>query len=46
VSGDPISAPTQSISAKVILIDAAALALHKDVNLNDLGAVKKAFNIK
>jgi hypothetical protein len=45
VSGDPISAPTQSISAKVILIDAAALALHKDVNLNDLGAVKKAFNI-
>lgn len=45
VSGDPVSAPTQSISAKVILIDAAALALHKDVNLNDLGAVKKAFNI-
>jgi hypothetical protein len=46
LSGDPISAPTQSISAKVILIDAAALALHKDVNLNDLGEVKAAFNIK
>lgn len=46
VSGDPISAPTQNISAKVILIDAKTLARHKDVNLNDLSAVKDAFNIK
>jgi hypothetical protein len=46
LSGDPISAPTQSISAKVILIDAAALALHKDVNLHDLSAVKDAFKVK
>ncbi len=46
ISGALISAPTQNISAKVILIDAAALAMHKDVNLNDLGAVKNAFNIK
>ncbi|MGN6530946.1 MAG: hypothetical protein ACTHK0_04245, partial [Ginsengibacter sp.] len=46
ISGAPIDPPSQNISAKVILIDAAALALHKDVNLNDLGAVKDAFNIK
>jgi hypothetical protein len=30
----------------VILIDAAALALHKDVNLHDLSAVKDAFKVK
>lgn len=45
VSGDLINPPTQSISAKVILIDATALSLHKDVNLNDLNAVTKAFNV-
>ena len=45
LSGDPINPPTQTISAKVILIDAQALGLHKDVNLRDLGAVQKAFNI-
>lgn len=44
--GDLISAPTQTITAKVVLIDATALSLHKDVNLNDLGAVQKAFNVQ
>lgn len=46
VSGDLLNPPGQTISAKVILIDATALSMHKDVNLNDLGAVEKAFNIK
>ena len=46
ISGALVKVPTQSISAKVILINAAALALHKDVNLNDLGAVTKAFDVK
>ncbi len=45
VSGRLINPPAQTISAKVILIDATALALHKDVNLNDLNAVQKAFNV-
>lgn len=45
VTGATINPPGQTISAKVVLIDAAALALHKDVNLHDLGAVKQAFNI-
>jgi hypothetical protein len=45
LSGDLINPPGQTISAKVVLIDAAALAMHKDVNLHDLGAVKQAFNI-
>ncbi len=45
ISGDLISPPGQTITAKVILIDATALSMHKDVNLNDLGAVQKAFNI-
>lgn len=46
VSGELINAPTQSISAKVVIIDASALAMHKDVNLKNFGEVKKAFNIK
>jgi hypothetical protein len=46
LSGDPINPPDQTISAKVVLIDATALSMHKDVNLNDLNAVKKAFNVK
>lgn len=45
ITGDLVDPPTQKISAKVVLIDATSLELHKDVNLNDLGAVKKAFNI-
>lgn len=45
LSGDPITPPGQNISAKVVLIDAATLKLHPDVNLNDLGAVRKAFNL-
>ncbi|MDE3182154.1 MAG: hypothetical protein KGM16_01935 [Bacteroidota bacterium] len=45
ISGNLINPPSQTISAKVVLIDATALAMHKDVNLNDLGAVQKAFNI-
>ena len=46
VSGDAINAPTQSISAKVVLIDATALSLHKDVNFKDLGEVQKAFKVQ
>jgi hypothetical protein len=45
VSGGTVNPPGQSITAKVVLIDATALSMHKDVNLNDLGAVQKAFNI-
>jgi hypothetical protein len=45
ISGNLINPPSQTISAKVVLIDATALAMHKNVNLNDLGAVQKAFNI-
>lgn len=46
ISGEQINPPTQTILTKVILIDAVKLSLHKDVNLKDLGAVKKAFNIR
>jgi hypothetical protein len=46
VSGGTFNPPTQSISAKIILINAQSLDLHKDVNLNDLGAVQKTFNVK
>lgn len=46
ISGEEINPPAQTISAKVILIDAAKLALHKDVNLKDLRAVQRAFNVK
>ena len=45
LSGNIINPPGQSISAKIILIDAQSLDLHKDVNLKDLGAVQKAFNV-
>ena len=45
LSGSLINPPGQSISAKIILIDAQSLDMHKDINLNDLGAVQKAFNI-
>ena len=46
INGDLINPPTQSISAKVVLIDASALALHKDVNLKNLGEVQKAFKVQ
>lgn len=46
LSGNVIDPPSQNISAKVILIDAQTLGLHKDVNLHDLGAVQKAFNVE
>lgn len=45
ITGNIMNPPTQDISAKVILIDAQSLDLHKDVNLNDLRAVQKAFNV-
>ena len=45
LSGATINPPGQNVSAKVVLIDAATLKMHPDVNLQDLGAVKKAFNI-
>lgn len=46
VSGELIDPPTQSISAKVVLINASALAMHKDVNLKDLGEVQKTFHVQ
>lgn len=45
ITGNIMNPPTQDISAKIILIDAQSLGLHKDVNLNDLKAVQKAFNV-
>lgn len=45
LSGNPINPPGQTVSAKIILIDAVRLALRKDVNLRDIQAVEKAFNI-
>lgn len=39
--------PTSNMDAKVVVIDASAFSLKKDkVNLNDLSAVQKAFNVK
>lgn len=46
ITGAIINPPTQNITAKVILIDATRLGLHKDVNFRDLGAVQKAFGIQ
>lgn len=45
VLGGTVNPPGQLVRAKVILIDATKLALNKDVNLKDLSAVEKAFNI-
>ena len=45
VSGDPVTPPAQTITAKVVLIDATALSMNKEVNLNDLSEVQKAFNV-
>lgn len=45
ISGNAINPPGKDVSAKVVLIDATKLALRKDVNLKDLSAVQKAFNI-
>ncbi|MEO6820079.1 MAG: hypothetical protein ABI204_10155, partial [Ginsengibacter sp.] len=46
ISGGIVSPPTTNTLAKIILIDATKLALNKNVNLNNLGEVQKAFNIK
>ncbi|HRN55473.1 MAG TPA: hypothetical protein PLL71_03430 [Agriterribacter sp.] len=46
LSGNPIDPPGQTVSAKIILIDATRLALRRDVNLRDIQAVEKAFNIR
>lgn len=46
ILGDVIGRPEQAMKAKVVLIDATQLALKKDVNLKDLSAVERAFNIK
>lgn len=46
LSGNAIDPPAQPVSAKIVLIDATKLALHKDINLKDLQQVEKAFNIK
>lgn len=45
IDGGTITPPGQPVSAKIILIDATKLALRKDVNLKDIQAVEKAFNI-
>lgn len=45
LSGNPINPPGQTVVAKVVLIDATRLALHKNVNLRDLNAVQQAFRI-
>ena len=45
LSGNAINPPGQTVSAKVILIDATRLALHKDVDLKNLQSVQRAFNI-
>ncbi len=45
LSGDVFNPPSQNISAKIILIDAQSLDMHKDVNLNDINAVQKAFHV-
>lgn len=46
ISGNVVTPPGQPVTAKIILIDATKLALKKDVNLRDIQAVQKAFNIK
>ena len=46
IDGANITPPGQPVSAKIILIDATRLALKKDVNLKDMQAVERAFNIK
>lgn len=45
LSGNPVNPPGQTVSAKIILIDAVRLALRKGVNFRDIQAVEKAFNI-
>lgn len=46
VDGGFINPPTGNTLAKIILIDATKLSLNKNVNLNNLSEVQKAFNIK
>lgn len=41
-----VDPPSQSIKAKIVLIDAQLLSLHPDVNLKDLNAVQKTFKVK
>jgi hypothetical protein len=45
ISGNAVTPPGEPVTAKIILIDATKLALKKDVNLRDMQAVQKAFNI-
>lgn len=46
LDGGTVNPPTGDVLAKIILIDATKLSLHKDVNLKDLNEVQKAFKIK
>jgi hypothetical protein len=46
LSGNEIDPPQQPVLAKIVLIDATKLSLHKDINLKDLQQVERAFNIK
>ncbi len=46
LSGNAINPPGQAVSVKIILIDAQRLALRRDINLRDMQAVERAFNIK
>ena len=45
ISGNAVTPPGQAVTAKIILIDATKLALRKDLNLKDVQAVERAFNI-
>lgn len=46
LSGNAIDPPQKQVIAKIVLIDATKLALHKGINLKDLQQVERAFNIK
>lgn len=47
VNGGVVTPPNQTITAKVVVIDASEFAMKKDnVNLKDFSAVQKAFNVK
>ena len=46
VNGATITPPGDKVTVKVILIDAARLALKKGINLKDIQVVQKAFDIK
>lgn len=46
IDGGNINPPGARVKAKVILIDAVRLALHRNLDLRDINVVQKAFGIK